>query len=272
MDKICLIGYGYWGKILYNNLVKLGYSNIDIFDESLNNTHLINDSYDLYFIVTPFSTHEYYLNKIGHFKNKKIWCEKPLVNSYEDSIKIYSLMESNNNKLFVDWVYTFNSCILQLKKIIKNKKLKQIILNRTNLGPARNDCTSIHDLSSHDLSILYFLFENINFKFNFNEFSIDKTKNFGSNISWCYIDDIQIIINSSWEHNIKNRISFFITDDNKIISFDDINKIIINNNIIEDFSQHPSPIENAINYFINENNFETNKKITIEITKNLELV
>jgi predicted dehydrogenase len=270
--KICLIGYGYWGKILYSNLVSLGMSNITVFDETLKNTHLINDGYDIYVISTPFITHKFYLEKISQYNNKKIWCEKPLVESYDECLDIYSKMKSNNNKLFVDWVYTFNSCIIRLKEILKNKKLKQIILNRTNLGPVREDCTSIHDLSSHDLSVLYFLFENSNFDFNFNEFSIDKNKSFGSNISWCYTNDIQIIINSSWEHKTKNRVSLFITDDNEIIVFDDINKTINNNGNIENFTSHSSPIENAIEYFITQDNFEFNENITYKVTKNLELI
>jgi predicted dehydrogenase len=270
--KICLIGYGYWGKIIFNNLRSLGFSEITVVDETLNNLFLISDEFDCYFIVTPFSTHKYFLDKLSKYKNKKIWCEKPLVEFFEEAIQIYSSLKENNNKLFVDWVYTFNSCIIHLKNVLKNKKLKQIILNRTNSGPVRTDCTSVHDLSSHDLSILYFLFEDLEFDFKFNEFSIDGDKNFGSNISWCYINGIQIIINSSWEHENKNRVSLFITDNNEIIVFDDVNKIIINNGLIEDFSSHPSPIENSINYFIKEDDFSDNKSLTIKITKDLESI
>ena len=32
--KIGLIGYGYWGKILYKTLLKLGYKNITLCDVS----------------------------------------------------------------------------------------------------------------------------------------------------------------------------------------------------------------------------------------------
>lgn len=270
MNKICLIGYGYWGKILYNNFKSMGLNEITIVDESLNNLNLIDDSFSHYIIATPFSTHKYFLEKIGRFQNKKIWCEKPLVELYDDSVQIYKLMERNNNMLFVDWVYTFNPCVIHLKNILRDKKLKQIILNRTNSGPVRTDCTSIHDLSSHDLSILYFLFETNEFDFKFSEFSLEKNKSFGSNLSWCYTNEIQIIINSSWEHATKNRVSLFITNDDQIIVFDDVNKIIINNGIVEDFTSHTSPIENSINYFMNQDNFTENKNLTIKISKNLE--
>ena len=268
--KICLIGYGYWGKILYKNFNLMGYDDITIIDENLNNLHLIDDSFTHYIIVTPFSTHKELLLTIGKFKNKKIWCEKPLIESYEESLEIYKLMELNNNMLFVDWVYTFNPCVIHLKKLLKNKELKQIILNRTNLGPVRYDCTSIHDLSSHDLSILYYLFENDEFNFTFNEFSLNKNNTFGSNISWCYVGGVQIIINSSWEHEDKNRVNLFITKDDQIIVFDDINKIIINNGEVLNFSSHKSPIENSIEFFMTNPDFEKNKIITTKITKNLE--
>jgi len=268
--KICLIGYGYWGKILYKNLINMGIDDITIIDESLNNTNLLTEEFSHYIIATPFSTHKYFLEKIGNFENKKIWCEKPLVETYDDSIRIYNLMETNNNKLFVDWVYTHNPCVVRLKEILDGKKLKQIILNRTNLGPIRTDCSSIHDLSSHDLSILYFLFENDEFNFNFNEFSIENGKNIGSNISWSYDGHIQIIINSSWEHHTKNRVSFFVTNDDKIIVFDDLNKVLINNGDVENFSNDLSPIEKSINKFISSDDFEKNKIITLKIVKNIE--
>jgi predicted dehydrogenase len=268
--KICLIGYGYWGNILHNNLTNLGYENIKIVDVTLNNIESISDSYDIFFISTPFKTHYDILLKLSKYKNKKIWCEKPLVGTVDELNHIYDLMSINNNLLFVDWTYTFNPCVIRLKTIISNKKLKQIILNRTNNGPVRYDCNSIQDLSSHDLSILYFLFDTKNFNFKFNEFSIDNNVNYGSSVSWSYSDGLQILINSSWQHEKKNRVSIFIFEDDEIVVFDDAKKIIINNGIIEDFNHSISPIESGMNYFFEECDFTENKNITIKITKNLQ--
>jgi predicted dehydrogenase len=208
MNNICLIGYGYWGKILYNNLLELGYTDIKIVDLSLNNQDLITDIYDYYFVATPFKTHFDILCKLSNFKNKKIWCEKPLSENLKLVEEIYKKIELNNNHLFVDWTYTFNPCVHRLKNIISEKKLKQIILNRTNKGPIRHDCTSIHDLSVHDLSILYFLFDDVEFDFNFNEFSINNM-DIGSSVNWSYKNGLQVLINSSWEHETKNRLTIF---------------------------------------------------------------
>jgi hypothetical protein len=268
--KICLIGYGYWGKILHKNLLSLGYNDITIIDVVLDNFNLLDDRYSHYFVVTPFTTHHEILLKLSKFKNKRIWCEKPLVNTFQESTEIYSLMEQNNNMLFVDWVYTFNPCVDKIRKIVSKKKIKQVILNRTNDGPKRFDTSSIHDLSSHDLSILYHVFGRANFDFTWNEFSIKSNEEFGSNISWYYKSGLQVIINSSWQHKTKNRVSLFITEDDEVIVFDDVKKVIITNNGVEDFSDSPSPIHIGMRHFFSNDNFDSNKEITLKITKNLE--
>jgi predicted dehydrogenase len=250
-------------------LLELGYKNITIVDLFMGNQELIDENFDYYFVATPFETHFDVLSKLSKFKNKKIWCEKPLSKNLNLVKEIYKKIESNNNKLFVDWVYVFNPCVRRIKEIIKNKKIKQIILNRTNSGPVRFDCSSIEDLSSHDISIINFLFDENNFKYNFNEFSINGDKN-GSNISWVYHDGLQIIINSSWEHNLKNRISFLITEKDEIISFNDIDKTINNSGNLEFFDESKSPIQLSMSHFFENSDFTENKKLTIKITKDLE--
>jgi predicted dehydrogenase len=268
--KICLIGYGYWGKILHKNLISMGYSNIKIIDIVLDNFNELTDEYDMYFVVTPFTTHYEVLTKLSKFKNKKIWCEKPLIDTYDEANDMYYLMERNGNKLFVDWVYTFNPCVDKIRKIVTKKKIKQVILNRTNDGPTRFDTDSIHDLSSHDLSILYHVFGRSNFDFKWNEFSVKSNEDCGSNISWYYKNGLQVIINSSWQHKTKNRVSLFITEDDEIIVFDDVKKTIVTSKGLEDFSEYPSPLQLAIKHFVVSSEFEANKELTLKITKNLE--
>jgi predicted dehydrogenase len=58
-EKIGLIGYGYWGKILYKTLLKLGYENVTVCDVSGNgdikNYSELEVSHVM--IATPPSTH-----------------------------------------------------------------------------------------------------------------------------------------------------------------------------------------------------------------------
>lgn len=241
-----------------------------IFDKVLDNLDKINDSFDYYFVATPFTTHEETLLSLSKFKGKKIWCEKPLASSLGSVNQIYELLESNGNHLFVDWIYLFNPAIDFIKKKIKGKRIKQAILNRTNDGPVRTDCTSIWDLSSHDISIVLKLFGDKNYNFNWNEFSIKNHENMGSNVSWTYFQGTQIIINSSWQHSKKNRVSVFITDDDQTIVFDDIKKMVtLSDGEVYDFSCERSPMESALQYFFESNEFSENKKITQRITAHL---
>tara|TARA_R110000796_G_scaffold24745_1_gene70273 strand:- start:2264 stop:3088 length:825 start_codon:yes stop_codon:yes gene_type:complete len=269
-EKICLIGYGYWGKILHKNLTNLGYKQITIVDEVLDNLNEINENFDYYFVVTPFTTHKKVLNQLSKYRNKKIWCEKPLAESFKDIDDIYKKLESKNNKLFVDWVYTHNTAIDFIKETLKGKKIKQAVLNRTNDGPVRFDCNSIWDLSSHDVSIIYKIFELDNFKVNWDEFTLKTNEKFGSNISWSYKDGMQIIINSSWQHQHKNRVSLFITEQDEIIAFDDIAKTVTTGDgKVHDFSHDTSPLELALDFFFTSNDFNYNKNLTYKITKTI---
>ena len=269
-EKICLIGYGYWGKILHKNLTNLGYKQITIVDEVLDNIHEIDESFDYYFVVTPFTTHKKVLNQLSKYSNKKIWCEKPLAESVKDIDNIYKKLESKNNKLFVDWVYTHNTAIDFIKKSLKGKKVKQVVLNRTNDGPVRFDCNSIWDLSSHDISIIYKVFELDNFKVNWDEFTLKTNEKFGSNISWAYKDGMQVIINSSWQHQFKNRVSLFVTEKDEMIIFDDIAKTVTTGDgKVHDFSNDISPLEEALNFFFTSKDFKYNKNLTYKITKTI---
>jgi predicted dehydrogenase len=269
--KICLIGHGYWGKILHKNLINLGFRSIKVLDQVLGNMEDLDNSDDYYFIATPFTTHLEVLNKLSEFHGKKIWCEKPLSSDIETVNAIYEKLKSKGNSLLVDWVYTFNPAVDYIKSILKNKEVKQVILNRTNDGPVRTDCNSIWDLSSHDISMLYTIFGiDRNFDMNWSEFSIKTHENFGSNISWSYNSGMQVIINSSWQHQHKNRISLFITSDDQIIVFDDIQKkVVIETGKVIDFNDMKSPLETALKYFFMEKDFTENEKMTKKITKTI---
>lgn len=265
--KICLIGYGYWGKILHKNLLNLSYTDVTIVDEVLGNAEKIGDNFDYYFVATPFTTHLSVLTKLSKFSNKKIWCEKPLASTFEEVQSIYKKIGSKNNKLFVDWVYLYNPAIHYIKETISGKRIKQIVLNRTNEGPVRTDCSSIWDLSSHDLSIIFQILGFDEREFNWYEFSLKTNEDFGSNLSWSYQKGTQIIINSSWQHQMKNRVSIFITEHDEIIIFDDIKKTVtLSNGEVQDFTEAESPLENAIKEFLGSEDFSYNRKMTEQIT------
>jgi len=270
--KICLIGYGYWGKILEKNLIEIGFTDISLIDIRLNNLDHIHEEYDLYFISTPFFTHFDILSKVCSYRNKIIWCEKPLVHKKEDLEYIYILANNSNSSLFVDWVYAYNEGINYVKSFLVDKEIFQVILNRTNDGPARTDSDSRWDLSSHDLSILFHVFGEIEIKKFWNEFSMRESEEFGSNLSTLITTRGQVIINSSWQHGSKNRSSIFIMNDMSTLIINDLSKkIFFNGSEILDFSDS-SPLKNSIYTFLRNDpsEFDYNKELTMKITNALQ--
>lgn len=276
-QKTCLVGYGYWGKILHRNLMELGIQEVKVIDDVLGNTEELTDAYSHYIVATPFSTHQELVKKISQFGFKKIWCEKPLVPTLNEANDLYAIASSSSCQIFVDWIYDFNPAVNFLSEYLKEKKIKQILLNRTNDGPVRHDCKSILDLSSHDLTILLKIFgiKNSKLNFNWNEFSLKTNENFGSNLSWSYRQGTQIILNSSWQHTTKNRISIFITEKDEIILFDDIKKTVtLVGDRIEDFSNFPSPLHSSLKFFLDDEiqEFNHNQALTLELTRLLQKV
>jgi predicted dehydrogenase len=272
--KIALVGYGYWGKILHKSLKEIGYEDIQIFDDVLGNTESLDENFSHYLIATPFQTHQEIIQKICGYRDKWIWCEKPLVSTLDQASFLYELTGKTGNHLFVDWIYNYNPAIDFIQSYLNGKKVKQILLNRTNNGPVRTDCKSYWDLSSHDLTILLkILGINYPFKFKWNEFSLKTNENFGSNLSWHYSDGIQIIVNSSWQHTSKNRVILFILEDDSIIVFNDQNKtIIIDGKEVKNYTNYPPPLHTALNIFFSgeTSEYEENKDLTLRITSLLQ--
>ena len=167
--KIGLIGLGYWGNIILNNLNSMGFTDIVVSDKlidkkSSQNYEFVDDYKKLdcerIFICTPTSSH-FTLCKYFLEKKINIFCEKPLTTSILEAEKLYDLAFKQDIILFVDWIFTFNSQIQTMKKDYESGKLgkiKSIHMNRLNLGPERFDVNARWDLASHDVSIIQYLF------------------------------------------------------------------------------------------------------------------
>ena len=100
--------------------------------------------------------------KLSNSKKFNLFIEKP------STLKSKHLKEliyiSNKRKLILmsGYIYTYNTYIQYIKKIIKSNKLgniKYIYFERSNLGPIRNDTSCLWDLASHDVSTAMYLLE-----------------------------------------------------------------------------------------------------------------
>ena len=145
--KTGLIGYGYWGKILFSKLEKL--SSVKFVCTSKDDYLSKLDLVEWVFIATPNETH-YKIVKECISKGKNVFCEKPLTLSYKDSLELFLLAEKYNVKLYVDDVFNYR----HESKIISRR---EGILNVYWASPTTN---YLYNNLYHDLYLLYPLFHN----------------------------------------------------------------------------------------------------------------
>jgi len=257
--KLGLIGFGYWGKILYKNLVALkqdvvvcepnpcpedvrvikDYKNIDV---------------DAVFIAVPCRNH-YDICKHFLEKNIPVFCEKPLTFTLEETKNLYDIANRKNTPLFVDWVFMYNQQVNKIKSIAQQGELgslKTVSMRRLNKGPVRNDVNSLYDLSSHDLSILFHVIGidspvnkicSQSYKANYNSTQDDSFFGVYS------IGSVVCTIQSSWEHAVKDRGCVFEFEKG-VVCWDDMTQTLTIDGKPIIFHEKELPLVNSINAFL----------------------
>ena len=113
------------------------------------------------FIATPAETH-YALVKKALQNKCHVFCEKPLTTSAKETFELYEEALKSKTDLYVDWIFTCNPAVREIKRQIDAGLLGDLSyasMNRMNLGPVRHDVSARFDLSSHDVSILSYFIE-----------------------------------------------------------------------------------------------------------------
>ena len=234
--KIGIIGCGYWGKIIINNLLQMGYNDLILCDEkkvslNLGSKFKVRKDYrkikcDKVFVLTPATKHfeicKYFLEK-----GVDVFCEKPLTDSPYACTILYNIAKKNNTKLFVDWIFTYNSQVNTIKKIYNSGilgEIKHVNMSRQNFGPKRFDVDAKMDLATHDISILFYLFNKQLEEIHWIDYNRDPNdKQNDSALGFLTFSNFKAIINVSWHHSKKDRMCFFDFE-NGYIEWDDTRK------------------------------------------------
>ena len=264
--KLGLIGYGYWGKILKNNIQKFT-DDIIVHDPALD---LRNQKEimlcDKIFIATPANTHREIVDEYLS-SGKDIFCEKPLAIKKTDVCALYSIADKNNCKLFVDWTFTFNDAVNAIKtkyELNTFGKIRSIRMNRLNSGPERKDVSAKWDLASHDISIIQYIFKEKPLSINWNSFKRNSNSYQDDTcIGLIKYNSCDCLIHASWEYSFKDRLCVFEFDGGVLVWNDITGKIEFNGKNIEYVKTKP-PLLNSIETFLfGEYN---QKELTINIT------
>ena len=235
MINVCLIGYGEWGKKVFNSLKNIKQiKEIQLIKNRRDKTKINFKNLEWIFITTNVASH-YHLVKKYLKKRINVFCEKPLTNSIKKDLELYKLAKKNKCRIYVSDIENYKKLNLKLrsKNTIKRFKFSK---NKKNI---------FERLVYHDFTYL--------FKF------LKKKK----------ISKSQIIKKS------KGKLSFKVTVDNKEINFiydlnskrkihkfNDIN-LKTNKNILKDMLQK---------VILKKVNFYQNKKISLFSTLALNIV
>tara|TARA_R100000388_G_scaffold27142_1_gene21172 strand:+ start:5914 stop:6786 length:873 start_codon:yes stop_codon:yes gene_type:complete len=286
--KIGVIGCGYWGKIIINNLIQLGQEDLVLCDNdsTLSNLNfgrkfeLTNDykkvNCDKVFVLTPV-THHYEVCKYFLQKGVDVFCEKVLTDDVGTAKDLYKTADKNKSNLFVDWIFTFNNQVNLIKKVYDTGVLgdvRHVFLNRQNYGPFRDDVDARYDLASHDLSILLHIFEKSPKEVKWINYKRDKSQlQDDSAIGYFDFHSFTSVVNASWSHSKKDRKCYFDFD-NGYITWDDSTKslkIDCKEDIIMSTENNESPLHISINNFLSNELFgyKKQREMTLKIIEAL---
>ena len=231
--RICLIGYGYWGK----NLARVfGKDLVAICDNDQDNLDKAKELYDVkYFsnkdelyqsdleydtvaIATKADTH-FELATTFLIAGKNIWLEKPACIKTKDIE--YLIKIRKDKKVFVDHTFVYHPAIQKIKSLDIGTPL-YYDSHRISLGLFQKDVDAILDLAIHDLSILDYLYPDL----VLDKKSIIKNNHINdkanqSILNLKFTNNFTATINVNWVSPVKKR-EIILAGSNSSIIFDDI--------------------------------------------------
>lgn len=185
--KCALIGYGYWGKILENNLMRRSDVSLEtIVDSDKNLVASIKDvraeiginvsgnladcrEHDIAFVAVPPKEH-LAVSKFLIDLDLDLWVEKPLAQNEFEATQLLEYAKLKNKLVYVDFPFLYDHGFEKIKDFCEKKIYGPLLhyqSRRMNLGIVQPDTDILHDLFVHDLSLLFSLGINEPFDGNF---------------------------------------------------------------------------------------------------------
>jgi predicted dehydrogenase len=176
--RIGIVGFGEWGPNHVRNFARLPNARVmGIVDRRTERLRAARQQFkgiptfsspkelldgapvDALVVATPTSTHAEIV-RTALERGIHVLCEKPLCSDLEQGQELVRLADSKHLVLMVGHVFLFNSGIVKLRQLIREKEVGAVhylACRRTNLGPIREDVNAVWDLASHDVSIANYL-------------------------------------------------------------------------------------------------------------------
>lgn len=177
MNRLAVVGCGYWGPNLIRNFknvkdcdvdvvcdtnmerlkyVKKMYNDIDVcieYDEILKNKNI-----DSIVIATPVRFH--FKMAMDALKNgKNVFIEKPMATSVAECEQLIKESDERNLVLVVGHTFIYSQAVIKIREIVSSGELGEIQYigaRRLNLGLFQTDINVAWDLAPHDISIILY--------------------------------------------------------------------------------------------------------------------
>lgn len=176
--EIAIVGFGYWGRIIANNLnstrcvnIKYIVDNFEPNREAATANYpnvnavanlseaLADDELDLVVIATPTDSH-FNIAVETLAAGKHVFVEKPFVRRLDEAFELKLLAKKVDRHIFVDHTFVFTNEVQEIKKIIDEGVIGDVHMIdscRMNFGKFQPDVNVAWDLGPHDLSIIKYL-------------------------------------------------------------------------------------------------------------------
>ena len=241
--RIGVIGYGYWGPNLVRNFFAHKQSTVDmVADLDRAKLHKLEETYptirttrdpveliespdiDAVVIATPVSTH-YELAKSVLLARKHVLIEKPITKTTTEAEDLIKLAEEQQTVVLVDHTFLYTGAVRRMKEVIDRNELGELFYfdsERINLGLLQQDVDVLWDLATHDLSILFYLFDEkpINVQ-AIGYRHVNSAQDEMATLNLGYASGFHAHIRVSWLSPVKMRLTM-IAGSRKMIVYDDV--------------------------------------------------
>ncbi len=175
MRKIGLIGFGYWGPLLFRNFSSSpDFELVAVADQSearrvalqrsFRDGRVVASALDIIqdkaveaiAIATPVATH-FDLARLAILAGKHVLVEKPMCATVAEAEELIELAARQGVALMVDHTFLFTGAVQRITEIVRAGELGRLCYYdsmRVNLGLFQPDVNALWDLAPHDLSII----------------------------------------------------------------------------------------------------------------------
>lgn len=225
--KIAIIGYGYWGKIWAEKILKndsfelIGIVSKETIDSDKFKTipqqqedHLLADpTLNLVIITTAVKDH-FNLVKRCLESGKNVLVAKPPFLNLAEYEEILTLKKRMNKEVYVENIYLFNPYFLKMKSLIRQRKIKYFQSIRCQFGKYQKQSNVIQELMFHDIFMLFNLIEKCELKpSHCQKVNINSTNSDAASLSLHFNEDVNAVLFSSFNSIRKNRCITISGDD-----------------------------------------------------------